>query len=374
VAAELRVLVLTPDFPPMSGGIQHLLRRVLEQSTRLSIRVIAPAADGAAAVDSELPFEVRRVGAVRSRQASLAAINAAAPREARRFRPDVVLSGHIITSPGARLAARICRAQLVQYFYADEMGGRPRLARSALHAATLSIAISTFTRGLIAALDASTARIEVVTPGVDLPQRVDRSDAGAQQPTVLTVARMDERYKGHDVLARAFPLVRSRVPDARWVVIGDGRLAPAWQALVRSTGCQDAVWFTGSIRDAARDDWMRRSHVFAMPSRLPARRPGGEGFGIVFLEAGAHGLPVVAGAVGGALDAVRDGETGLLVDPTDHLGVADALVELLTDRERAARMGAAGRVFAEAHAWPLVAARVEDLLFEVAGVTSEQAS
>src|SRR5438477_4417765 len=151
---------------------------------------------------------------------------------------------------------------------------------------------------------------------------------------------MEERYKGHDVLARALPLVRAQVPDGRWVAIGDGRLRSCFEALVAANGASDAALFTGSISDDERDDWFLRSHVFAMPSRMPARRVGGEGFGIAFLEAGAHGLPVVAGGVGGAVDAVRDGETGLLVDPADHLAVADALVELLSDEKRARKMGA----------------------------------
>ena len=79
-----------------------------------------------------------------------------------------------------------------------------------------------------------------------------------------------------------------------------------------------------------------------MPSRLPAGGFAGEGFGIVYLEAGAYGKPVVAGNVGGAVDAVLDGETGLLVDPTDALEVADAITRLLLDEQLATRLGGAG--------------------------------
>jgi phosphatidylinositol alpha-1,6-mannosyltransferase len=104
-----------------------------------------------------------------------------------------------------------------------------------------------------------------------------------------------------------------------------------------------------------------------MPSRLPGGGFAGEGFGIVFLEAGLHQLPVVAGDVGGARDAVIHGETGLLVDPTDHVAVAGALTELLTDPERAARLGRAGAARARDHAWPLVATRVREVLEDVMG-------
>jgi phosphatidylinositol alpha-1,6-mannosyltransferase len=124
------------------------------------------------------------------------------------------------------------------------------------------------------------------------------------------------------------------------------------------------------VSDAERDAWLERAWVFAMPSRVPAGGPGGEGFGIVYLEAAARGLPVVAGDRGGAVDAVDGGRTGLLVDATDHLAVADALTTLLLDRERAEEMGRAGRERAREFAWPLVSARVERLLLELAAAAA----
>ena len=120
--------------------------------------------------------------------------------------------------------------------------------------------------------------------------------------------------------------------------------------------------FLGRVDDAERDRWLDRAQVFCMPSRLPPEGTGGEGFGIVYLEAGAHGLPVIGGRVAGALDAVVDGRTGLLVDPVDHLAVAAAAIELLSNRSLAQRLGTQGRVHAEEHAWPRIAARVEELL------------
>jgi phosphatidylinositol alpha-1,6-mannosyltransferase len=350
----------------MVGGIQRLLLRVCEHLPSAMVKVVAPAHERAAAADRERPFAVVRVRGGSIRQATLAAVNATVAREARSFRPDVVLVGHIVCSPGAALAGRMVGAPVVQWFHADEIGTRPGLAAFAYRSAAASIAVSSFTRDLIARVAGDTAKAHVINNGVDLPPAFRNGAGAAGPPTVLTVSRIEERYKGHDVLARALPLVRARVPDVRWVVVGDGGLRPSIESLVRANGIADAVAFAGSVTDEERDEWFRRSYVFAMPSRLPAARPGGEGFGIVFLEAGAHGLPVVAGGVGGALDAVRDGETGLLVDPTDHLAVAEAVVDLLSDTDKARRMGRAGRAFAEEHAWPLVAARVEDVLLSVA--------
>jgi phosphatidylinositol alpha-1,6-mannosyltransferase len=103
-----------------------------------------------------------------------------------------------------------------------------------------------------------------------------------------------------------------------------------------------------------------------MPSRLPGGGFAGAGFGIAYLEAAARGVPALAGNAGGAVDAVIDGETGLLVDPTDPAAVAAGLVRLLGDRELARRLGAAAAARAQAFAWPVICARVEALLLELA--------
>ena len=105
-----------------------------------------------------------------------------------------------------------------------------------------------------------------------------------------------------------------------------------------------------------------------MPSRLPPEGLGGEGFGIAYLEAAAWGLPAVAGNVGGAADAVEDGVSGLLVDPTEPEAVAAALIELLSDESRAAALGEAGQERAQGYAWPRIAARVSDVLVATAAV------
>src|SRR3954469_21950960 len=152
-------------------------------------------------------------------------------------------------------------------------------------------------------------------------------------------------------MVRALPLIRARIPDAEWVVVGDGPLRLEIGRLAASNGVEAAVRLCGSVTDDERDAWYEPSHVFAMPSRLP---PGsaGEGFGIVYLEAGVRGVPSVAGNVGGALDAVKDGETGRLVDPTSHLEVADAITDLLADAPRRRAMGHAASEFAARFAWP----------------------
>ncbi len=166
------------------------------------------------------------------------------------------------------------------------------------------------------------------------------------------------------MILRALPLITREVPDVSWVVLGEGSLRPRLERQAAEQGLDGAVRFLGGVSDAERDHWYGSAHVFLMPSRLPPEG-GGEGFGIVYLEAGARGLPVVAGNVAGALDAVVHGETGLLVDPTDPAAVAGAAVELLQSPERAATMGRNGATHAERFAWPVIAGQVEQVLLAV---------
>jgi phosphatidyl-myo-inositol dimannoside synthase len=363
--ADLRVLVVTPDFPPQGGGIQLLLERVVRNAPSLDVRVLTLGHPEAAEFDQRTEIDVRRVSSVEAeRRLAALRLNAASLAEARRFRPDVILSGHVVVSLGAILLRRALRIPLVQYVHADELRGRSKVGAVAVRHADATIAVSGYTRDLVVAAGSEPARVHVIHPGVDLPDKPVA--ARDQTPTLLTVASLLFRYKGHDVMVKALSEIRTRVPNARWVVIGDGPLRPEIEAAVDLAGLDEAVEFLGRTADAERNRWLDRAWAFCMPSRIPGAGIGGEGFGIAYMEAAAHRLPTIGGNVAGALDAVVDRETGLLVDPTDHLAVAAAAVELLSDRERAEAMGRAGRRYAEEHAWPRIAAQVEGLLREVA--------
>jgi phosphatidyl-myo-inositol dimannoside synthase len=364
-ATRPRLLIVTPDFPPASGGIQVVAHRLAAQMSAFETLVVAPDADGASAYDADSGVRVRRLdpGSHGPRAARAAALNAGALLVGARFRPAITLSAHILASPAASAIRRLLGARTVQYFHAEEIGAKPRLASFAAREADLSIAVSSYTAGLLAAAGAPAGRIRVLANGADVP--VEATPLPVERPTVVTVARIEERYKGHDVMVRALPLVLAKVPDAQWVVVGEGSLRPAIEALASTYRVTDAIRFLGAVPDHERDEWLRRAHVFAMPSRLPAGGLAGEGFGIVYLEAGAFGKPVVAGNVGGSVDAVVDSETGLLVDPLDPVAVAEAIVALLSDSALARRLGAAGRRRAEEHAWPLVAERAQRLLLEL---------
>jgi phosphatidylinositol alpha-1,6-mannosyltransferase len=153
------------------------------------------------------------------------------------------------------------------------------------------------------------------------------------------------------------------VRDGALLIVSGGPDADGLRILARASGVADHVVFTGSVPAEALPHYYAAGDVFAMPCRS---RRGGlevEGLGIVYLEASATGLPVVAGDSGGAPDAVRDGETGFVVGGRDVPALADRLVTLLSDRALAERMGKAGRAWVETDwRWDVIADRMATLL------------
>ena len=157
---------------------------------------------------------------------------------------------------------------------------------------------------------------------------------------ILSVARLVER-KGHEYLLRAMPQILARVPEAHCLIVGEGPLAHHLQEVARDVGVAEHVSFLGSLPQDMIAPLYRAADVFVLPCNTLANGDT-EGFGLVFLEANACGLPVVAGAAGGTIEAVIDGETGLLVTGTDPDEIANATCRILGDPELAARLAAGG--------------------------------
>jgi phosphatidylinositol alpha-1,6-mannosyltransferase len=159
-------------------------------------------------------------------------------------------------------------------------------------------------------------------------------------PWLLTVARL-EWHKGIDTVIKALPAVRAAHPDVRYAVAGTGPRQPQLEALAREGGVADAVRFLGFVPDADLAPLYNAAALYVGASRYHELLV--EGFGISIVEASASGLAVVGGRSGGVTDAVRDGETGILVDPESPAAVAHGITRLLGDATLRKRMGAAGR-------------------------------
>ena len=153
--------------------------------------------------------------------------------------------------------------------------------------------------------------------------------------------------KGLDVALRAVARLRRYYPDIRYVIVGRGPERPHLQRLARTLGVDGHVDFLGAVPDEDLPDVYRRAHVFVLPLREETLADSIEGFGMVFLEAAATAVPSVAGNSGGAAEAVRHEETGLVVPPGDEEAVYGAVRLLLDDPERRVQMGQAGRRWVE---------------------------
>jgi phosphatidylinositol alpha-1,6-mannosyltransferase len=229
-----------------------------------------------------------------------------------------------------------------------------------------------YTRSRIAAAltpDAA-ARMAQLPPGVD--EKTFHPDSGGAEvrarlglvdrPVVVCVSRLVPR-KGQDTLILALPRILAAQPDAVLLIVGGGPYEKELRKLARETRVEKSVVFTGAVPWSQLPAHYGAGDVFAMPCRT---RRGGldvEGLGIVYLEASATGLPVVAGDSGGAPDAVLDGETGWVVRGGSAEEAADRITALLGDDELRRRMGERGRRWVEEKwRWDLLAERLKELL------------
>jgi phosphatidylinositol alpha-1,6-mannosyltransferase len=384
----MRLLLLTIDFPPARGGVQTMLGQLaLGLASSCEITVITPAAVGAGEWDARQPYAVRRSRAPSRRVGRVAGLHAEALLEATRRRPDVIVCGHVLLGPVCRLLGALLRVPYVAIAYAYEVRAPRRhgIAGLTLRGARHVVVLSDFGRDLVRSLGVAESVVTVIHPGAGPhipdtsvghrdhePVRSDASEAapparGSGERIILTVGRLVDDYKGHDMVIRAMPLILARVPRARYVVVGNGPLRPSLERLARALDVVQAVRFVGEVSDAELDRWYRACEVFVLAARESPADGGAEGFGIACVEASARGAPVVGGRSGGIPDAVIDGQTGLLVDPLDGGEIAKAVVRLLTEPALAARLGAQGRRRAvEELTWPRAADRFAEILSRVA--------
>ena len=372
----LRVLVLTPDFPPAVGGIQNYLYQLCAHLPDAELVVVAPDHPGARAFDGHQRFRVIRT-ASRGKlgRLSFGVFCAAAMGVGLTGGFDVIVCGHFLAGVPALVLRRLRGVPVVVLAHSQEVRARQRreLARRVFQRADRAIANSEFTRAVLMGVGVSPDRIRKVNPPAHLPNSNGLGDPDEARrrfglgggPLLLTVSRLAERYKGHDTAIRALPLIRSKVPGVQHVLVGEGPLQGFYARLARSLGVEAVTVFLGRVEGADLAALYSACDVFVMLSRESRIAGGAEGFGIAFLEAGLGGKPVVGGRSGGIPDAVQDEVTGLLVDPTDIQVIADALVRLLTNPGLARRLGENGQRLAVAQfAPPRIAGIFRDVLLE----------
>jgi phosphatidylinositol alpha-1,6-mannosyltransferase len=378
-----KVLIVTNDFPPRSGGIQSFVHALASRLPAGTVVVYAPAWTGAAEFDSRQPFPVIR---------HPSSLMLPLPSVARRARAilaahgcDTVLFG--AAAPLGLLAPALRRAgarRIVALTHGHEAGWAALpLARAMLRRIGDQTDVVTYLGeyfrvrlGRVFSAPAA-ARMVRLAPGVDT--ETFRPGAGgaavrerlgiaAGRPLVLCVSRMVPR-KGQDTLIRAWPAVlaglrrRPGAADPLLLLVGDGPYLATLRRLARRLRVTESVLFTGPVSWHDLPGYYDAGTVFAMPCRTRRFGLDVEGLGIVYLEASATGLPVIGGDSGGAPDAILAGETGLVIPGGSVTELAGKLIEVLSDPDGAVTMGEKGLAWVDREwRWDLVSDRLGEIL------------
>lgn len=369
-----RTLIVTNDFPPRQGGIQSFVHQLAVCQPEGSVVVYASDHEGSAEFDAAQHFPV-----VRHSTGLLVPTPGARRRVVATLRAHECTAAWFGASAPLGLLAPSLRAAGAQRIVASTHGHEVGwamlpVARQALrrigHECDFITYLGEYTRRRLRGAFGPHAVLRRLTPGVDIEMfhpEVDGSAVRARhglsgRPVIVCVSRLVPR-KGQDTLVRALPAIRAAVPDAALLLVGAGPYRDEVAALARRAGVSRHVVLTGGVPHAELPAHYAAGDVFAMPCRTRRAGMDVEGLGMVYLEASATGVPVLAGDSGGAPDAVREGETGYVVDGRDEHAVARLLITLLRDADLRARMGAAGRSWVEREwPWDVVASHLTDML------------
>jgi phosphatidyl-myo-inositol dimannoside synthase len=366
----MRVLLLSKVFPPQTGGSGRWFWEIYRRLPRETVRVVAREYAGAAAFDAEHDVRVERVTMDFADYGILTpagflrylALTQQIVPWIRRDRPTMVHCG--CTWPEgvvAWLVWTLIGTPYLVYVHGEELGYSGRdlafLRRRVFRNAAVVVANSQNTLRLLRDdWNVPESKLKLLHPGVDIerftpanPCEATREQLGwAGRSVILTAGRLQKR-KGQDMLVRALPLIRERVPDVLYSIVGDGDERAALEALVASLGVGDCVQFRGEANDDELIRCYQQCDLFALPNRTV----GGdfEGFGMVLLEAQACGKAVLAGDSGGTAETMSHGDKGFpqsgeIVDCTQPEPLAERIIEMLCDRDRLAEMGRAGREWA----------------------------
>ena len=370
-----RTLLVTNDFPPRVGGIQSYLYELAVRLPADDLVVYAPNWPGAAEFDARQPFRIVRHPS--SLMLPVPAVAATARRLLAEHRLDAVWFG--ASTPLGLLASNLRRSgagRLVACSHGHEVGwsmipGARQALRRIGHTVDVVTFISRYSRRRIASAFGPQAALEHLPPGVDAelfrPDPAARAEIRRQcgigdAPVISCISRLVRR-KGQDMLIRALPAIRAAVPGTVLMIVGGGPDADRLHRLAADVGVAHAVLATGRVEVADLPAYYASGDVFAMPCRTLGNGLDVEGLGIVFLEAGAAGLAVVAGDSGGAPEAVLNGRTGTVVDGRDLAAITAAVTDLLADPARRAKFGAAGRDWVRGTwTWDRSAARLDRIL------------
>jgi phosphatidyl-myo-inositol dimannoside synthase len=365
-ARSCDVLLAVDAYMPWSGGsrvyYENLYRRLSDRH-HLRVRVETSHCDGDDAFDREFSSEslqIRRHGnrlpdwSIR-RAPTLARKILGIARAAALSSPAAIHCGDLFPQDFAgMLLKKIDSVPFLVFVHGDEVSQtqhrrlQPRLRDAIYQAADSVVVANRFAYDRVTAILDSADRVTMITPGVDTtlfypgprPASIRDSYNLGNDPVIVTVGRLVKR-KGHETVLRALPSLLKKHPGLKYLIVGDGPERKHLEQVSAELGLIDCVRFVGNVPNYSIGDFYRAADIFCL---LNQEDKGGdiESFGMVFIEAGASGKPVIGGRSGGTAQSVLDGETGLLCEPENPVKLAESLGLLLSRPELSRQMGEKG--------------------------------
>jgi phosphatidylinositol alpha-1,6-mannosyltransferase len=353
-----KTLFITNDFPPRPGGIQTFVYEIVRRFEPSQVSVLTSSWAGDAQFDALHDFEV-----VRAKTQMLLPTKktfALAKEIIERNQIEQVIFG--ASAPLGLLAGPLRKLgikKIVAFTHGHEVGWAKtpvtkQLLRKISNEVDVLTYLTEYTKNQIlkGLPKSAAAKMHQLLPAVDSQQfNTSNRDQGnelrtqigfADRPVIVSVSRLMAR-KGHDQLIKTLPKVQEQIPGAALVIVGEGPYRNKLEKLVSHLSLEQDVHFTGKVPFADLPKWYAVGDIFAMPCRTRSAGWDVEGLGIVYLEASATGLPVIAGDSGGAPEAVESDQSGYVVSGTNQDELVNRIVQLLADAQLRDQMGQFGR-------------------------------
>ncbi|MGY8694258.1 MAG: glycosyltransferase family 4 protein [Verrucomicrobiia bacterium] len=363
VASNLPIYVLTHEFFPQKGGIATFTEEMARAAAANGHNVEVWAPKGDTSGDADFPFKVRRLN-LRGSQDLVCQFQLAREwiRERRKLRKAMVY----LSDPGPILAMRYLQffkafkpARLILTFHGSEVNSfasnpiRRFLVNQIVKRADRISVLSEFTRALLRQRFPASRNKTLLTPGA-LRTNFETPKAKIKNPSdrihILTVGRLHPR-KGQALIMEALADLPAelRQKTTFWIVGTGNKRGYGTHLKTLAKKMDFEVTFFGDASNSDLEDLFSQASIFSMTS--VNFRKSVEGFGLVYLEAAANGLPIVANRVGGVAEAVSHGENGLLVEPGDQTGLTNAFARLIQDDDLREQMGNNGRKWSRRNNW-----------------------
>lgn len=377
----MKSLLITFDYPPIVSGIGTFFFNVWKHMNSESYIILAPKTNRYEEVDAESRCEVIRYPRFFAAPLlRLGGLLAYCLYLINKRKIDILVCGAPYTFGLIGLIIKkLLKKPYCVFYYGGEYGKfrnkKPLfyLLKLVLVNADAIVVNSEYTLTEVKKFPVSEEKITKVTPGVDIDMfhpglecsRVKKDFGIENKKMLLTVSRLAKR-KGIDTVIKALPGIKKRFPEVVYLVVGEGKEKDYLQTLTKENNTKENVIFAGYVKDEDLPLFYNACEVYVMPNRQTYDWDVMEGFGISFIEAAACGKPAIGGIVGGAADAIEDGETGLLVDAGDIKDVIRCVVYLLENQSRAEEFGRSGRRRAEAaFQWKDRACIVQNILGKI---------